>query len=138
MKDFYTTCEIAKFCGVSRITVKNWLEKKALPYFRTSGGHRRVKRGDLMDYLRNKNYPLDEFYRYEEEMETKKKNLYCWEYFSKNFTGKHSEKCNDCLVRETKTLNCYTLVREVGRERIHCERECDTCEYKEKYDFSAK
>ena len=133
MKDFYTTCEIAKFCGLSRITVKNWLEKSALPYFRTTGGHRRVTRIDLVEFLKKKKYPLEKLYQYEEELSLKKRTLYCWEYFSKHFTEKHSDKCSECLIYHTQTLKCYNLVNVFGKEKVRCDKDCDDCEYKHKY-----
>jgi len=133
MKDFYTTCEIAKFCGVSRITVKNWLEKSALPYFRTTGGHRRVARKDLVEFLKKRKYPLEKLYQYEEELNLKKRNLYCWEYFSKHFTEQHSNNCSNCLIYQTQTLKCYNLVNVFGRDRVKCDKECNECEYKLKY-----
>ena len=133
MKKFYTTCEIAKFCGVSRITVKNWLEKNTLPYFRTSGGHRRVKRDDLLDYLTQKNYPLEQFLKFEEEIKSKKKDLYCWEYFSKHFTKDHPDKCNQCLVFLSKSYLCYALADAVGDSMVFCDQDCADCEYFTKY-----
>ncbi len=134
MKQFYTTCEIAKFCGVSRITVKNWLEKNALPHFRTSGGHRRVKRSELIEYLETKGYPLEEFFKYEDEFASKKKRLFCWEYFSKHFTGEHSNKCEECVAYKSRALNCYVVITDFGLNREMCNKEsCAECEYYKKY-----
>ncbi len=139
MKDFYTTCEIAKFCGVSRITVKNWLEKNTLPYFRTAGGHRRVKRADLVSYLKNKNYPLDKFYEYEDNFSSRKKRLFCWEYFSKHFTGAHSNKCEECISYKARALNCFVLMTELKLQREMCNKEsCKQCEYYQKYNNGHK
>lgn len=56
----YTTHEVSKFCNVYPTTVIKWIEEGMLPAFTTPGGHRRVKRGDLMDLMKKNNMPTPE------------------------------------------------------------------------------
>lgn len=42
----------AEILGVHPLTVRNWAEKGYLPFLRTPGGHRRFRRDDLEEFLR--------------------------------------------------------------------------------------
>ena len=57
-KLFFTTFEIAKICGVFPSTVINWVNQGQLNSSHTAGGHRRIARQDLLDFLRKLNYPI--------------------------------------------------------------------------------
>lgn len=57
-KPVYTTYEIGKICHVDLTTVISWIEKGILPGYRTPGGHRRVSREDLIDFLKKYRLPL--------------------------------------------------------------------------------
>lgn len=59
-KDFYTTHEVSKFCGVYPTTVINWIEERKLPAYTTPGGHRRIKRDDLVNLMKKNNMPIPE------------------------------------------------------------------------------
>lgn len=54
----FTTEEIAQICGVSRPAVVEWITRGLLPARLTEGGHRRVGRGVLADFLQKQNYPM--------------------------------------------------------------------------------
>lgn len=45
--DWITLHEAARILGVHPATVRNWSDKGRLPVYRTSGGHRRYKRGEV-------------------------------------------------------------------------------------------
>lgn len=60
MKDTFTTFEISQFCNVFITTVANWIDEGKLPAYRTPGGHRRVMRKDLLDFLAKYEMPVPE------------------------------------------------------------------------------
>ena len=47
-----TTFQIANMLGVSDQSVSNWIDAGQLPAERTPGGHRRVERDDLIEFLK--------------------------------------------------------------------------------------
>ena len=57
-KDVFTTYETAQFCQVNPFSIRNWIESNKLPAYRTPGGHRRVKREDLIKFLQNHKMPV--------------------------------------------------------------------------------
>lgn len=59
-KNFYTTHEVSKFCGVYPTTVINWVKDGILPAYTTPGGHRRIKREDLLNLMKKNNMPVPE------------------------------------------------------------------------------
>jgi excisionase family DNA binding protein len=54
----YSTHDISAICGVALTTVASWIDKKKIKGFRTPGGHRRVKRTDLIEFLQRYNMPV--------------------------------------------------------------------------------
>ena len=62
MKDkaVFTTFEAAKLCHVSPLSIINWVNAGRLPAFRTPGGHRRIRREDLVRFMRDNGMPLAE------------------------------------------------------------------------------
>lgn len=59
-KSVYTTFETAKLCHVSPLSIINWVNAGRLPAFRTPGGHRRIRREDLIRFMRENGIPLPE------------------------------------------------------------------------------
>ncbi len=57
-KNIFTTYEISKFCNVDLSTVINWVNRGRLKAYKTPGRHRRVKREDLLDFLKRYNMPV--------------------------------------------------------------------------------
>jgi excisionase family DNA binding protein len=57
-KSVYTTFETAKLCHVSPLSIINWVNAGRLPAFRTPGGHRRIRREDLIRFMRDNGIPL--------------------------------------------------------------------------------
>ena len=57
-KPVFTTFETAKLCHVSPLSIINWVNAGRLPAFRTPGGHRRIRREDLIRFMRENGIPL--------------------------------------------------------------------------------
>ncbi len=55
---FFTTFEISQICGVNPTTVQNWVKGKKLRAFTTPGGHRRVRREDLILFMTKFGMPV--------------------------------------------------------------------------------
>ncbi len=60
IKNFYTTHEVSRFCNVYPTTVINWIKEGLLPAYTTPGGHRRVKKDDLLNLIKKNNMPIPE------------------------------------------------------------------------------
>ena len=58
IKNFYTTHEISRFCNVYPTTVINWIKDGMLPAYTTPGGHRRIKREDILHLMKKNNMPI--------------------------------------------------------------------------------
>lgn len=58
MKKFFTTTEAAQICGVAHTTVIRWIGEGKLKAHETPGGHRRIERGDLIDFLKRFSMPV--------------------------------------------------------------------------------
>jgi excisionase family DNA binding protein len=56
----FTTHDIAKFCDVYPSSVLNWISDGRLKAYSTPGGHYRVVREDLIDFLEKFHIPLPE------------------------------------------------------------------------------
>ena len=57
---FFTTFEISQICGVNPTTVQNWVKSRKLKAFKTPGGHRRVRREDLIQFMKEFDMPFPE------------------------------------------------------------------------------
>ncbi len=58
MERLYTTHDISRLIQVDPSTVSKWIDKGILVAFRTPGGHRRVKSGDLRTFLVSHQMPI--------------------------------------------------------------------------------
>jgi excisionase family DNA binding protein len=56
-KTIYTTHEVSRLLHVNPRSVINWIEQNLLPCYRTPGGHRRIRRDDLLVFLRKHHIP---------------------------------------------------------------------------------
>jgi excisionase family DNA binding protein len=56
-KTIYTTHEVSRLLHVNPRSVINWIEQSLLPSYRTPGGHRRIRREDLLAFLRKHQIP---------------------------------------------------------------------------------
>lgn len=59
-KPVFTTFEAAKICHVSPLSIINWVNAGRLAAFRTPGGHRRIRREDLILFMRENELPMPE------------------------------------------------------------------------------
>lgn len=50
-KRVFTTFEVAKICNANITSIKNWIVKDKLDAFQTPGGHYRIERDVLIDFL---------------------------------------------------------------------------------------
>jgi len=69
--EILTVSQASKYCKVSSKTIINWIDAGHLKAYKTVGGHRRIKKEDLDQFLKEKGMPLPE----ETKMEEKKKIL---------------------------------------------------------------
>lgn len=58
MTTLYTTHDISRLLQVDPSTVSKWIDRGILTAFRTPGGHRRVREGDLRSFLIAHEMPL--------------------------------------------------------------------------------
>jgi excisionase family DNA binding protein len=59
-KSFLTTFEISQLCEVNPTTVQNWVKEKKLKAHVTPGGHRRIRREDLVSFMKEFGMPIPE------------------------------------------------------------------------------
>ncbi len=57
-KIVFTTHEVSKLLQVNPRSVINWIEQDLLTSYRTPGGHRRIRREDLLAFLRRHQIPV--------------------------------------------------------------------------------
>ena len=60
MKQSFSTSEVARYCHVTADTIRKWAEAGRIKVFKTPGGHRRIRREDLIIFLRENGIPLHE------------------------------------------------------------------------------
>ncbi|MBI4656496.1 MAG: response regulator [Elusimicrobia bacterium] len=58
MKNFFTTSEVARVCGVAHTTVIRWITEKKLKAYETPGGHRRIEKESLIDFMKEFHIPV--------------------------------------------------------------------------------
>ena len=55
---YITTSFVAEHCGVSTVTVLEWIEERRLPAFRLPKGHYRIYRDDFIEFMEKYNIPI--------------------------------------------------------------------------------
>lgn len=58
-KESFSTSEVATFCHVTADTIRKWSEAKRIKVFKTPGGHRRIRREDLVSFMQKNNIPIN-------------------------------------------------------------------------------
>lgn len=58
MDDIFTVFQASKYCNVSPKTIINWIEAGHIIAYKTVGGHRRIKKSDLEDFMRKQGIPI--------------------------------------------------------------------------------
>jgi excisionase family DNA binding protein len=59
-KQSFSTSEVAKYCHVTADTIRKWAEAGRIRVFKTPGGHRRIRRDDLVRFLKENHIPIHE------------------------------------------------------------------------------
>lgn len=60
MEDILTVFQASKYCNVSPKTIINWIDAGHIKAYRTVGGHRRIKKEDLEEFMRKQGIPIPE------------------------------------------------------------------------------
>ena len=68
MNDIFTTHDIAKALSVNITTVMNWIDQGKLTAYRTPGKHRRVRKSDLLLFLRHYKMPVPDSLKSEHKL----------------------------------------------------------------------
>ena len=117
-KDYLTTTELAKLCGVSRFTIINWVNRGKIGTMKTLGGHCRIPVSEAISFY-------ESFYK-EKKDDISESLCHCWEYPQKANCDK---ECKNCLLYKSRINYCFVVVREFGKEVVHCEGDCLSCDY---------
>lgn len=56
--EYLTTGVVARYCGVTKVTVLRWIRKGHLKVFRLPGGHYRIASSHFNKFLRNNDIPV--------------------------------------------------------------------------------
>ena len=131
-KDYFTTNDIALMSNVTRQTVINWFKSGKLRANLTPGGHRRVRKDDLVAFFSENQLEASVVEDYERRY--RKRIPSCWEYFAAGFpkrTSKH--ECECCLVKEARAQRCYVLGRILRKEGDFCHTDCGSCTFYKRY-----
>jgi excisionase family DNA binding protein len=70
MDDTFTVFKASKHCKVSSKTIINWIEAGHINAYKTVGGHRRIKRPDLEEFMKKQGIPIPN-----EEMKDERKRI---------------------------------------------------------------
>jgi len=60
MEDTLTVFKASKYCNVSSKTIINWIEAGHIKAYKTVGGHRRIKRSDMEEFMHRQGIPAPE------------------------------------------------------------------------------
>lgn len=71
MEDVLTVFKASQYCNVSPKTIINWVESGHIKAYKTVGGHRRINRSDLEDFMKKQGIPIPK----EKQDDLKKKIL---------------------------------------------------------------
>lgn len=126
-KEYLTTTELARFCGVSRFTILSWIDKGKISTIRTVGGKHRIPISEAISFLetlQRKSSPK------EKKVATSGALGHCWEYLQKTNCER---ECNNCLIYGREIDYCFVVVRQFGKGVIRCMGDCLSCAYFEKF-----
>ncbi len=121
-KDYLTTTELAKLCGVSRFTIINWVNRGKIRTMKTTGGHCRIPVSEAVSFY-------ESFYKETGDVKSQS-SCHCWEYPQKTNCNK---ECKNCLLYKSRINYCFVVVRQFGKEVIHCGGDCMSCDYFEEF-----
>jgi len=115
--EYVTTGQAADICSVTADAVLKWIRAARLPATRTPGGHYRIHRRALMDFLA-------------ERPSGGRAVQYCWQFVGTD--GDIQPTCRGCLVYRTRARLCYEMasaLRGEGRAKFFCHTPCEECEF---------
>ncbi len=58
MEEIFTVHTASQFCNVSPKTIINWIDLGHIKAYKTVGGHRRIKREDLEEFMKKQGIPI--------------------------------------------------------------------------------
>jgi excisionase family DNA binding protein len=120
-REFLTTGQAATLCSVTPDAVLKWIKAGKLPAHRTPGGHYRIRRSELREYISAMGSASPPEY-------DSRPFQYCWEFNSKN--GEVLEGCDKCLVYQAKAFRCYEMSQlPEGHSKSFCSISCEECDY---------
>ena len=122
-KDYLSTTELAKLCGVSRFTIINWTNQGKINAFRTVGGKYRIPVAEAISFLESLHCQTSHKGR---DSLAPDALGHCWEYPQKTNCD---NKCGDCLIHKREIDYCFIVVRQFGKGVIRCQGDCLNCDY---------
>ena len=126
-KEYLTTTELAKFCGVSRFTILSWIDKGKITTIRTVGGKHRIPVSEAISFLETLQHKA---FTKEKKVTTSGALGHCWEYLQKTNCER---ECKNCLIYGREIDYCFVVVRQFGKGVIRCTGDCLSCGYFEKF-----
>jgi excisionase family DNA binding protein len=60
--ELLTASDVARYCGVTSVTVSRWIRGDKLRAYTTPGGHYRIRKRDFKEFLSASGLPVDEQY----------------------------------------------------------------------------
>ena len=122
-KDFLSTSELAKLCGVSRFSIINWVKQGKINTLKTVGGKHRIPVAEAIEFLENMHCQSSN----ETESDLVPDALgHCWEYPRKTNCD---NRCKSCLIYGREVDYCFIVVKQFGKVVINCKGDCLRCEY---------
>lgn len=120
-----STGQAAKCCFVTADTVANWIRSGILPAQRTAGGQYRILERDLRAFMVARGMSTDAL------APERGSRLPCWEFRAARDPDS-ATRCEECIVRYLKALDCFKLMAMRPDESGPC-RHCAECEYFRRY-----
>jgi len=59
--ELFTAPEVAEILNVDLKTIHNWVNRGSIKAFRTPGRHLRIRRGDVLRFMKEFGYPVPEW-----------------------------------------------------------------------------
>ena len=60
--ELLTASDVARYCGVTSVTVSRWIRGDKLRAYPTPGGHYRIRKQDFREFLEASGLPVDKRY----------------------------------------------------------------------------
>jgi excisionase family DNA binding protein len=60
--ELLTASDVARYCGVTSVTVSRWIRGDKLMAYTTPGGHYRIRKQDFREFLESSGLPVEERY----------------------------------------------------------------------------